>query len=154
MDASDPSAPIQRARRLVADLLVPWPAVYWADFLASLAVGYGAALVYLEAAPFSVPQLVAWAVAGLALFRLSLFMHEIVHFRRGEMTAFKVAWNVLAGIPMLTPSFLYEHHLDHHNARHYGTPRDGEYLPLGVARLRTLLGFLAEIAILPALAVL
>ncbi|MFM7107435.1 MAG: fatty acid desaturase family protein [Planctomycetaceae bacterium] len=153
MDAADHSAPIQQARRLVADLLVPNPGIYWADFLASLVVGYGAAMVYLESPPLSATQIAAWAVAGLALFRLSLFMHEIVHFRRGEMTAFKVAWNVLAGIPMLTPSFLYEHHLDHHNARHYGTPRDGEYLPLGVARLRTLLGFLAEITVLPALAV-
>ena len=154
MPAAEQSVPMQKARRLVSDLLVPRPAIYWADFLACLAVGYGGAMVYLESPPFSAMQIVAWVVAGLALFRLSLFMHEIVHFRRGEMTAFKVAWNVLAGIPMLTPSFLYEHHLDHHNARHYGTPRDAEYLPLGVGRLRTLLGFVAEIAILPALAVL
>ena len=148
------TAPLQQARRLVADLLVPNAAIYWADFLACLVVGYAGAMIYLESPPFSALQLVAWVVSGLALFRLSLFIHEIVHFRRGEMRAFKVAWNVLAGIPMLTPSFLYEHHLDHHNARHYGTPRDGEYLPLGVARLRTILGFLAEIAILPALTVL
>jgi fatty acid desaturase len=154
MNAVDSSPSIQRARRLVADLLVPNPAIYWADLLASVAVGYGAAVVYLRAAPWSASQVVAWLVAGLALFRVSLFMHEIVHFRRGEMQAFKVAWNVLAGIPLLMPSFLYEHHLDHHNARHYGTPRDAEYLPLGVARLRTTLAFLAEIAILPALAVL
>jgi fatty acid desaturase len=154
MNAADSSAPIQDARRLVADLFVPRPAIYWIDFLVSLAVGYGAAFFYLEAAAFSATQVVAWLVAGVALFRLSLFMHEIVHFRRGEMTAFKAAWNVLAGIPLLMPSFLYEHHLDHHNARHYGTPRDGEYLPLGVARLRMTLAFLAEIAILPLLTVL
>lgn len=154
MTDADSSPFIPRARRLVADLLVPRPAIYWADLLASAAIGYGAAVVYLRAAPWSALQVTAWLVAGLALFRLSLFMHEIVHFRRGEMTAFKVAWNLLAGIPLLMPSFLYEHHLDHHNARHYGTPRDGEYLPLGVARLRTTLAFLAEIAILPALAVL
>jgi fatty acid desaturase len=154
MHAADAHAPIQQARRLVADLLAPNPVIYWADFIASLVLGYGATFVYLEAAPFSATQIAAWLVAGLALFRLSLFIHEIVHFRRGEMTAFKAAWNLLAGIPLLMPSFLYEHHLDHHNARHYGTPRDGEYLPLGVARLRTMLGYLAEIAILPALAVL
>jgi len=153
MNAPDSSAPIQQARRLVADLLVPNPAIYWVDFLASIVVGYGATMVYLAAPMFSATQVAAWLVAGLALFRVSLFIHEIVHFRRGEMTAFKVAWNVLAGIPLLMPSFLYEHHLDHHNARHYGTARDGEYLPLGVARLRTLLGYLGEIAILPLLAV-
>jgi fatty acid desaturase len=153
MPDAAPPLPIQQARRLVADLLAPRPAVFWADFLASLAVGYAAAAVHL-AAPFLSPvQLAAWLVAGIALFRVSLFMHEIVHFRRGEMTAFKVAWNVLAGIPFLMPSFLYEHHLGHHNAHHYGTPRDGEYLPLGGARLRTLLGYLAEIVLLPVLAV-
>lgn len=146
--------PIQQARRLVADLLAPSAAIYWADFAASLIVGYGAAGVYLAAEPFSTEQILCWIVAGIALFRLSLFMHEIVHFRRGEMTAFKVAWNLLAGIPLLMPSFLYEHHLAHHNANHYGTPRDGEYLPLGVARLRTLAAYLAQILFLPILVVI
>ena len=61
--------------------------------------------------------------------------------------------NTLVGIPLLMPSFLYEHHLNHHNSHHYGTPRDGEYLPLGTGRLRTLLGYLAEIVLLPALTV-
>jgi fatty acid desaturase len=145
--------PIQQARRLVADLLLPRPAIYWADFVVCLIVGYGAAGVYLAADPFSTEQILSWLVAGVALFRLSLFMHEIVHFRRGEMTAFKVAWNVLAGIPLLMPSFLYEHHLAHHNANHYGTPRDGEYLPLGVARLRTLAAYLSQILFLPLLVV-
>jgi fatty acid desaturase len=56
-------------------------------------------------------------------------MHEVAHFRKGEMTRFKVVWNLLAGIPMLTPSFFYEPHLDHHNTRHYGTAKDGEYIP-------------------------
>ena len=83
------------------------------------------------------------------MFRAALFMHELVHLRRGEMTAFKVAWNLLAGIPMLIPSFLYESHLAHHNTHHYGTANDGEYLPLGVARLKTILGFLAQFALLP-----
>jgi fatty acid desaturase len=153
MHAPAPTAPIQQARRLVADLFTPHPAIFWADFLASLAVGYTAAAVHLEAELFSAAQLVAWVVAGFALFRVSLFMHEIVHFRAGEMTAFKAAWNLLAGIPLLMPSFLYEHHLAHRNAHHYGTPQDAEYLPLAAGRLRTFLGYLAEIAFLPLLAV-
>ncbi len=152
--SSAASSPIQQARRLIADLLAPNPVIFWADFLASLTVGYAAAVVYLKAAFLSPEQILAWLVAGVALFRVSLFMHEIVHFRKGEMPAFKVAWNVLAGIPLLMPSFLYEHHLNHHNAHHYGTPRDGEYLPLGVGRLRTTLGYLAEILLLPVLTTL
>jgi len=131
--------------------MTPSPLIFWADFLVSLTIGYGAAVVYLTAPLFSPEQIAAYFITGIALFRVSLFMHEIVHFRRGEMTAFKVTWNILAGIPMLIPSFLYESHLAHHNTRHYGTCNDGEYLPLGIARLRTILGFLAQIAILPVL---
>lgn len=144
--------PIVRARRLVADLLVPRPAIYWIDMFVSIVVGYGAATVYLAPRAPAAVQAVAWLVAGCALFRASLFMHEIVHFRRGEMRGFAATWNLLVGIPFLMPSFLYEHHLDHHSARHYGTPRDAEYLPLGTARLGTLLAYLGQILLLPLLA--
>ena len=140
-----------RARRLVADLLVRRPAIYWLDLLATIVVGYAAAAVYLGPRMPVAAQAVAWLVAGVAFFRASLFMHEIVHFRRGEMRGFSVAWNLLVGIPFLMPSFLYAHHLDHHSARHYGTPGDAEYLPLGTARLRTLLAYLSQIALLPLL---
>jgi len=149
-----PTECIARARRLVADLTRPRPAIYWADLLLSLTVGLIAATAHVRRPFFSPLQIVAWIVAGIAMFRASLFMHEIVHFRRGEMRGFTVAWNLLFGIPFMMPSFLYEHHLTHHNARHYGTPRDGEYLPLGVARPWMVAAFLAEIALLPLLAVL
>lgn len=149
-----PTEFIARARRLVADLTTPRPAVYWADLLLSLTVGMIAATAHVRRPFLSPLQLTAWIVAGIAMFRVSLFMHEIVHFRRGEMRGFSVAWNLLFGIPFMMPSFLYEHHLLHHNARHYGTPRDGEYLPLGVARPWMIAAFLAEIALLPVLAVL
>lgn len=144
---------IGQARKLVGDLFTPNPLIFWADFLISLTIGYAAAGIYLhpDVHMFSGVFFTCYFVAAIALFRVSLFMHEIVHFRRGEMTSFKVAWNILAGIPMLIPSFLYESHLAHHNTHHYGTGNDGEYLPLGVARLRTLLAFLAQIAILPIL---
>jgi fatty acid desaturase len=145
---------LARARRLVADLHAPRPAIYWSDLLASLAVGMTAASIHFRAPFLSPLQLVAWGVAGVAMFRASLFMHEIVHFRRGTMRGFTVAWNLLFGIPFMMPSFLYEHHLLHHSARHYGTPRDGEYLPLGGGRAWMVAAFLAEIALLPVLAVL
>jgi len=150
-DPQPTSSVMPRARRLVADLFEPRPAIYWSDFLGSLAVGYTATAVYLAATPLSGTFLAAWLVAGVALFRVSLFMHEIVHFRRGEMTAFKACWNIFVGIPFLMPTFLYEHHLKHHNAAHYGTPEDGEYLPLGIGRLRTTLLYLLQIAFLPVL---
>lgn len=142
-----------QARELISDLYKPKPWVYWIDLLLTLTVAYSAAVVFLNPGRFSaslVTQLVCYAIAGIGLFRAALFMHEIVHFRRGEMVAFKVGWNLLAGIPMLVPSFLYESHLVHHNTRHYGTVNDGEYLPLGVGRLRNLLEFLGQILLLPA----
>ncbi len=150
---ADEAEVLRAGRKLVSDLLTPRPWIYWTDLLLSLTLGYGAAALYLAAPLFSITQFAAFAVAGLALYRASVFMHEIVHFRRGEMRAFTIVWNVLAGIPMLVPSFLYESHLAHHNTRHYGTRNDGEYLPLGLGSFRHLLGFLGQILLLPAFVV-
>ena len=149
MSSQNTSAlPLQGARAIVADLMKANPAIFWADFLISLAIGYGAAACYLTAPIFSPLQIVSYFIAGFALFRVALFMHEVVHFRRGEMTAFKVVWNIFAGIPMLIPSFLYESHLTHHNTNHYGTGNDGEYLPLCIGRWRDVLSFLSQILLL------
>jgi fatty acid desaturase len=78
------------------------------------------------------------------------FIHELVHFRGQEMMHFKVGWNVLAGIPMLMPSFFYWNHIDHHSSKHYGTGQDGEYLPLGSGTWRELLHFYVQVIFLPA----
>jgi fatty acid desaturase len=48
------------------------------------------------------------------------------------MQAFRTAWNLLAGIPLLCPSFMYSIHLEHHSGTIYGTVEDGEYIPWGV----------------------
>jgi fatty acid desaturase len=145
-----PAFPIGEARRLVGDLFQAKRAIYWADFLVSLTVGYLCAGVYLTAPAFSLPQLLCYPIACALLYRIGSYMHEIVHFRRGEMTPFVVAWNILAGIPMLTPSFMYQSHIAHHNTHHYGTGNDGEYLPLGTGRLRNVIYFLLQIGFLPA----
>lgn len=136
--------PLGQARKLVADLFTPRPWIYWTDFLLTATVAYSAASVYLGAPFLSWPKLASLPIAVLGLFRLSLFMHEIVHFKKGEMTGFKVAWNLVAGIPMLTPSFLYDCHLAHHNTHHYGTGNDGEYLPLAGGRYREFIYFLLQ----------
>ncbi len=67
MSSRTSADPIQQARRLVADLLVPRPMIYWADFVACLIIGYGAAALYLAADPFSTEQILSWLVAGVAL---------------------------------------------------------------------------------------
>ncbi|QEG42731.1 fatty acid desaturase family protein [Roseimaritima ulvae] len=145
---------LRQANRIVADLQQPNPWIYWIDFLASMTLGYGAAMMFFNAPWWSIEQTVCFLIAGFALYRLGSFIHEIVHFRSHEMRAFRIAWDLLAGIAMLTPSFFYENHRDHHNARHYGTEHDGEYLPLGNGALRDVVLFLMQVFVQPILVVL
>lgn len=104
--------------------------VYWADFLASyIALIGGAALWLLSGGALSVAGLI---IGIYAAYRCGSFMHEIVHFnrkQRGEM-AFKHAWNLLFGIPIMSPSVLYDSHLEHHMPDSFGTVRDPEYVPI------------------------
>src|SRR5258706_594030 len=103
---------------------------------------------------FSWPGCLYFVIAVFALYRAGVFMHEIVHLPRQRMRSFRIAWNVMYGIPMLMPSFMYSSHLDHHNWRHFGTGRDGEYLPLGARPVTHIALYLAEVPLLPALAVI
>lgn len=148
-EAGAKAFPLGEARKLVSDLFRPNRVIFWGDFLLSLTLGYACASVYLLAPAFSPQQLICYPIACALLYRVGSYMHEIVHFRRGEMTGFTVTWNVLAGIPLLTPSFMYESHIGHHNTHQYGTGNDGEYLPLGIGRLRYVVFFLVQILFLP-----
>ena len=42
-------------------------------------------------------------VVGFALFRAAIFIHELVHLPRQRMRHFRLAWNLLYGVPMLLP---------------------------------------------------
>jgi len=63
-------------------------------------------------------------------------------------------WNLLLGIPLLIPSFLYEGlHSLHHARTRYGTEEDPEYLPLALMKPWTvpvflLVSFLVPLALL------
>ncbi|MEE9434603.1 MAG: fatty acid desaturase [Sphingorhabdus sp.] len=104
--------------------------IYWADWLLSYAALIGGAALWLTAGT-------ALAITGLiagtyAAYRCGSFMHEIVHFdrrKKGEM-AFKGAWNLFFGIPIMSPSHLYDSHLEHHMPDSFGTVRDPEYVPI------------------------
>ena len=74
--------------------------------------------------------------------------------RGGEMRGFRIAWNILCGIPMVMPSHFYENHVDHHNTHDYGTSRDGEYLPLATMSPIWILVFLSQALWVPPLAIL
>jgi fatty acid desaturase len=78
-------------------------------------------------------------VAVLALYRALLFIHEITHLHRNALPGFRTAWNLAVGIPLLTPSFMYEGvHTLHHARTRYGTAEDPEYLPLALMKPWTL----------------
>ena len=143
----------REAKVLVDDLFQVKPLIYWVDLLASATLAYGGIAIYLKAPNFSPLQLAAFVIAGIALFRIATFMHEIVHLRRSQMRTFKLVWNLLAGIPLLTPSLFYTTHADHHSNRHYGTPADGEYLPFGATAPAEIIRFIATIPLIPFLAV-
>ena len=122
MTASAPSEAeiIREMSEIVGRDLKPRPAVYWSDLLVSTAVAYAATAGFLWAPQLglsAVAQAGLGVVAGLALFRLGTFIHEIQHLRRGELARFKTVWNLAYGIPFLMPSFMYANHSDHHVGR-------------------------------------
>jgi fatty acid desaturase len=105
----------------------PW--IYWRDMLLGATFAYTAAGIYLAATPFSILQIAAFVVAVFWLYRVGSLVHEVAHLGGRELTSFKVAWNLLVGIPTLTPStFFTGHHRDHHTRRVYGTAEDPEYV--------------------------
>lgn len=124
--------PIDLAIRTIpAAWFRPDPRVYWADLLASAAVGW-AALGTAAAAPGPIARAALLIVAAFALYRAVLFIHEITHLTLRDVPAFRAGWNAIVGVPLLLPSFLYEGvHTDHHRQRSYGTPADPEYVPFG-----------------------
>jgi len=130
-EAIEGELPIRHLRRALDDLLVPRPAYYWIDFLASITCFY-AGFASTAMLPLDNPlKLLGAVVAVLCVYRAVVFIHELTHLSPGRVPGFRVAWNLLCGIPLLVPSFLYGSHRDHHARRAYGTPKDGEYTPWG-----------------------
>jgi fatty acid desaturase len=142
-----------QARALVKDLFEHSARIYWTDFLLSMVLGYAAVALYLFSPTFSLQFFIGLTIAAFALFRCGVFMHEIVHMPRERMPAFRAAWNVLFAIPFLMPSFMYKNHADHHNPRHFGTVKDGEYLALGAGPVSRIVGYILQVPLLPALAI-
>ena len=125
---------LRAAAELTRDIAVHRPAVYWADMLGSALAGYAALAGAILATPAWLAVLCG-VVAVLALYRALLFIHEISHFRKNEVPGFRLGWNITVGIPILTPSLMYEAvHTLHHARTRYGTREDPEYLPLALMR--------------------
>jgi fatty acid desaturase len=146
---ADDMAMIRAASELTRDLVTPSPRIYWTDFLASTFVGY-ASVAGAILAPTTSWALAAACFAILALYRAGSFIHELTHIRKNALPGFRLVWNILVGVPLLIPSYMYEGiHSLHHNRTKYGTVDDPEYLPLALMKPWTVPLFVVAAAFAP-----
>ncbi len=145
----DDSTMLKAAANLTRDLNQPSAAIYWADMLGSAMLGYAA--LFATMALGSVPLAVlAGIIAIIALFRAGSFIHELTHIKKGAVRGFRFTWNLIVGVPLLIPSFMYEGvHNQHHAKTYYGTADDPEYLPLALMHPWTLPLFLVAAVLAP-----
>ena len=145
----DDKTMLRAAANLTRDLNAPNRAIYWADMLGSVLLGYAAlaATIFAGSTPVA---LIIGLIAILALYRAGSFIHEITHVKPNAVPGFYWAWNALVGVPLLVPSFMYEGvHNQHHAKTYYGTAEDPEYLPLALMHPWTLPLFLVAAALAP-----
>jgi fatty acid desaturase len=143
---AEDAALIREAAALTRELSRARPDVYWPDFLGSAIIGY-IALYFAITGASVVVQLAGTVIAIVLLYRASSFIHEITHMKRDHVPGFRWGWNLLVGIPMLIPSFLYEDtHNQHHSKMRYGTAKDPEYLPLALMKPYMLVFFIVAAA--------
>lgn len=139
----------RQANEIARDLTRAHPRVYWADLAVTAAVTWLSLLIATTSAS------PGWAVAAgmvciLSLYRGISFIHELTHLRRDDVPGFHFVWNLLIGVPFLTPSLLYEGvHILHHAKDRYGTARDPEYHPLARRPPHELLVFLGIALLAP-----
>jgi len=146
---ADDKEMLRAAVELTRDIAEARPELYWPDMLVSAGIGYlgmaGAILLDNRLA-----ALACGVVSVLALYRALLFIHELTHIHKDALPGFRLGWNLLVGIPMLTPSFVYEGvHTLHHARTRYGTAEDPEYLPLALMKPWSLPVFLVTAILLP-----
>jgi fatty acid desaturase len=145
----DDKAMLKAAADLTRDLNSADPKIYWADLIGSALVGY-AGLFAAIIVNSTVAAVVAGLVAVVALYRAGSFIHELTHIKPNAVPGFRLVWNLIIGIPLLVPSFMYEGvHNQHHAKRYYGTVNDPEYLPLALMKPWTLPVFLIVAALAP-----
>ncbi len=145
---ADDKEMLRAAANLTRDLNTPDARIYWADLIGSVVLGYSALAGALLLSGWL--AVVFGIVAVLALYRAGSFIHEVSHIKHSQLPRFRAAWNLLIGVPLLVPSFLYEGvHNQHHAKTRYGTVDDPEYLPLALMKPWTLPVFLVVAALAP-----
>lgn len=158
------SAPfsLTEARAIVRDLFAANERIYWVDFLTTILVGHLCFVLtrltfFLPIESLAIKVLIAaipFSIQCASCYRAVMFVHEIVHLPEKQLRLFRVAWNLLCGIPFLVPSFTYYSHLDHHRRKMFGTEHDGEYLPLASMSPWWILLYLSQCLWVPPLAVI
>ena len=155
----DDKAMLRAARDLTKDLGEAQGRIYWPDMVISAVLGYAGIVVAILTESVAV-AVIAGLVASLALYRALMFIHELTHIHKSALPGFRTGWNLMVGIPLLTPSFMYEGvHVIHHKRTQYGTIEDPEYLPLALMKpwslpLFVIVALLAPIALIIRAAVL
>jgi len=145
----DDKSMLRAAAELTRDLAPARGAIYWPDMLISAGLGY-AALTGAILAHNGWVTAACVLVSALMLYRALLFIHELSHIHKDALPGFRLGWNLLVGIPLLTPSFMYEGlHPLHHARTRYGTAEDPEYLPLALMKPWSLPVFLLTALLLP-----
>lgn len=150
---------LRAARDLTKDLGEARGSIYWTDMIISAAIGYAGIATAILTSNLVV-AVIAGLIASLALYRALMFIHELTHIHKSALPGFRTGWNLLVGIPLLTPSFMYEGvHVIHHKRTQYGTIEDPEYLPLALMKpwslpLFVIVALLAPIALIVRAAVL
>ena len=145
----DDMAMLRAAVELTRDISTARADIYWTDMLGSAVVGYAglAGAILLQSPLLAVA---CGLVAALAMYRALLFIHELTHIHRTALPGFRLVWNALVGVPMMTPSFMYEGvHTLHHARTRYGTAEDPEYLPLALMKPWSLPVFILIATLLP-----
>lgn len=144
---------LRAARDLTKDLGEAKGRVYWPDMLFSAGLGYAGIATAILTDSVAI-ALVSGLIASLAMYRALMFIHELTHIHKNALPGFRTGWNLLVGIPLLTPSFMYEGvHVIHHKRTQYGTVEDPEYLPLALMKpwslpLFVIVALLAPIALM------
>jgi fatty acid desaturase len=140
---------VRQVREIVKDLIEPNPRIFWMDMLLTMAVAHAGFAMYALSDLWTWTFWVGAVVAGLAFYRGTIFSHEITHFHPSTFKTFRLVWNALCGVPLLFPEFIYEDHKSHHVNHSYGTPEDGEYLPLATGTWKGIALFLLQASLVP-----
>ena len=80
--------PLKEARALVAHLMTRNPLIYWADLLLNLILGWGGFYLVVITPALSALNIFAFIVSAFSLYRAGIFVHEIVHFKKGSFKSF------------------------------------------------------------------